>query len=190
MPGLPGSTCFVSWTPRVLGGLSVLDALPNPDSARLVRAALDEVIEAEGPVHTDRLVRLVAGGFGLGRVSEARAAAMLRCLNSAAIKIAGEPFAWPAGIDPSSWRGFRASPGGSDRPIEQVEKREIVNAMSVLCDVSAGMTPEELKREALRVFGGKRMTANISAVLDAAVNHGLAAGRLREGTGGLLVAGI
>ncbi len=42
---------------------------PEPIGAEQVRAALVEVIAAEGPISRARLVRLVAESFGLSRVS-------------------------------------------------------------------------------------------------------------------------
>jgi hypothetical protein len=49
------------------------------------------------------------------------------------------------------------------------------------------MNREELKREALRIFGRRRMTANITAMLDEAIALGLTSDRLREAPSGLIV---
>ena len=72
---------FGPWTPRRLGTVEVLDRLPDYRAASLVSAALTEIITAEGPIHTDRLASLVARGFGLNRVAEARKSAILRHLS-------------------------------------------------------------------------------------------------------------
>ena len=45
---------------------------------------------------------------------------------------------------------------------------------------SAGMSHDELLRETLDVFGGKRLTAGITARLDSGVQAALRDGRLRE----------
>jgi hypothetical protein len=187
--GLPGSEPLVLWNPRIIGALEILDALPGADASQLVAATLREIVETEGPIQLDRLARLVAGGFGLGRVSVVRNSAILRLLDPDVRADPGEPFAWPSRLDPLTWTGFRPTPAGIDRPIEQISRREIVNAMVALCHVSAGMNAEELKREALGVFGGRRMTANITSALDAALELGCSNGRLKLGSGGMIVPG-
>jgi hypothetical protein len=43
-------------------------------------SALSDAVAAEGPIHVDRLTKLVAGAFGLSRVVESRRTAILRHL--------------------------------------------------------------------------------------------------------------
>ncbi len=71
---------FVPWSMTTSGGVAVLDALPSPSAAQRVRSVLVEVITAEGPIARARLARAVAGSFGLPRVAEARATAILRLI--------------------------------------------------------------------------------------------------------------
>ena len=61
-------------------------------------------------------------------------------------------------------------------PFEHVPLREIVNAMVFIARASAGISVDELQREALAVFGGRRRTRGIGERLDAAGAHW--AGRL------------
>lgn len=179
---------FRPWAPRRFGHVDVLDELPARHAARQVAEALIEVVEAEGPVTLDRLAKLVANGFGLNRVAESRKAAILGQLPKAIRRDRDEAVAWPAGVDPAGWRGYRPTPDGVDRPIEQVPLREIGNAMVVLAEASAGIDREELHREALRVFGLRRRTAAASARLDEALSLVVRAGRVAF-DGALIVSG-
>lgn len=111
---------FRPWSPRRFGPVGVLDDLPAPHARREVAAALTEVVDAEGPVTLDRLAKLVANGFGLNRVAESRKSAILECLPRAVRRDRAEPVAWPAGLEPIEWQGYRATPEGVERPIEQV----------------------------------------------------------------------
>jgi hypothetical protein len=181
---------FHVWEPRPLGTVGDLDQLSARAPRERVAAALRDAVETEGPIHFDRLVKVVASSFGLGRVSEARATAIMRLLDPDLRADGSEPFAWPQRLDPDGWRGYRPTPDGLDRPIEQISKREIVNAMSAICSASAGIAPEELKREALRLFGGRRMTAYATAVLSGALEQGLASGRLVLGADGFVTEGV
>ncbi|MFC7659213.1 DUF3320 domain-containing protein [Pseudonocardia benzenivorans] len=179
---------FRPWVPRRFGHVDVLDELPARHAARQVADALTEVVQAEGPVTFDRLARLVANGFGLTRVAESRKAAILDQLPRAVRRDRAEAVAWPAGVDPTEWRGFRPAPDGVDRPIEQVPLREIGNAMVALAEASAGINREELHREALRVFGLRRRTAAASARLDEALSLACRSGLLSV-DGALIVPG-
>ena len=59
--------------------------------------------------------------------------------------------------------------------------------MAALAKASGGMPIDELRREALTVFGGRRMTKGITERLDAAVALGVRHGRL-DLTNGLVTA--
>jgi hypothetical protein len=174
----PSSTSFRPWSPRRFGPVAVLDDLPARYAAREVTAALTEVVDAEGPVTLDRLAKLVANGFGLNRVAESRKSAILECLPRALRRDRAEPVAWPTAIQPAEWRGYRPTPEGVDRPIEQVPLREIGNAMVALAGAAAGMGRTDLHREALRVFGLRRLTTATAARFDEALSMTVRAGRL------------
>jgi SpoU rRNA methylase family enzyme len=170
---------FVPWAVRHLGHVDVLDALPTRSAASAVSAALAEVVAAEGPIHTDRLARLVANGFGLNRVAESRKSAILRHLPRGLRQDSVESVVWSAARVPEEWVGFRSTPEGVDRPLEHVPLREIVNAMVPATRAAAGMPREELHREVLAVFGWRRRTRGATERLDAALELGVRSNRLR-----------
>ena len=60
--------------------------------------------------------------------------------------------------------------------------------MRVIAEQSGGADRAELKREALALFGGKRMTAAVVARLDMALERAFARGALRELPSGFVVA--
>ena len=166
------------WAATGSGTVAVLDALPARAAATRVTRALAAAVDAEGPVHTDRLARLVARSFGLDRVTDARRAAILRHLPPDLRRDDAEPVVWPADPDPDTWTGFRRTPPDVERPLAHVPLREIANAMVALCGAAAGMSRDELRRSALAVFGGRRLTIGLTERLDAALDLGLATGRL------------
>ncbi|MGQ0572778.1 MAG: DUF3320 domain-containing protein [Pseudonocardia sp.] len=174
-----GTEVFVPWTVRYLGSKDVLDDLPARHAGAQVVSALEEVVAAEGPIHTDRLARLVANGFGLGRVAESRKAAILRHRPRRLVLDTTEPVVWPVGRVPEEWSGFRCTDDGVDRPFEHVPLREITNAMVASVRASAGMARDELHREVLAVFGWRRRTSGFVERLDTALDLGVRTGRLR-----------
>ncbi|HVQ96388.1 MAG TPA: DUF3320 domain-containing protein, partial [Mycobacteriales bacterium] len=178
-----GAGVFEPWVVGRLGPVEVLDALPRPDAAAQVAAALRAAVTAEGPIHTDRLARLVANAYGLNRVVETRKTAILRHLPPDLRRDDLEPVVWPPGRDPDSWPGYRRTPADADRPLEHVPLREIVNAMVTCTRASAGMPPDELHRVVLAIFGGRRLTTGIADRLDTALRTGRHLNRLTHTNG-------
>lgn len=187
----PDVADFSPWIPVRLGTVAVLDSLPSGRSATQVRDAIREVVQAEGPVHRARVVKLVASAFGLDRVAQVRAAAILRCVPSELSRANGErTFLWPEQIEPDTWMGVKCVEAGASRDVEHVSLVEIANAMRVSADLSGGMTDEEIKRDALGMFGGKRLTAAIRERLEAGLAYGLESGRLDRDPTGYVVNGL
>ncbi|MCZ2817907.1 DUF4011 domain-containing protein [Modestobacter sp. VKM Ac-2984] len=182
---LDGEEPFTPWTPEPAGERSLLDQLGNRRMAERVGRVLQAGADAEGPIHLDRLTRLAAGAFGLGRVAQARKDA-LTALVPASVRVGD--FVWPAGLDRSSWIGFRRDPEAT-RPMEQVAPEETGNAMVALCRASAGMTKDELFAQTLEVFGYRRRTPAQVAVLEAALSAAVDAGQLTEAASGLVISG-
>ncbi|MGY1753877.1 DUF4011 domain-containing protein [Blastococcus sp. SYSU D01042] len=180
---MDGETPFVPWIPKGAGEKSVLDELPAAKAARAVRRVLTAGIKAEGPIHVDRLAKLTVGAFGLNRATESRKAALLSLLPPSAVQ--GEHL-WPEGVTPESYEGFRRQVSSTDRPIDQVAPEEIANAMRALCRAAAGMGRGELLTQTAAVFGHKRRSAAVTAVLEKALVAAIGRGRLTEQPNGLL----
>ncbi|MBD8477025.1 DUF3320 domain-containing protein [Microbacterium sp. CFBP 8794] len=179
---------FMPWPTTPSGGVDVLDALPSRSAAERVRSVLVEAIAAEGPISRARLVRLVAESFGLSRVSGTRATAILGLIPDAHTRQGDEQFVWPAGVDVATWRDVHTSTPGESRPLESVALEEIANAMAVVAQLGGGVREDEIKREALRLFGGKRMTTQISERLAEALTMAVATRRVELAPSGAYLA--
>ena len=68
--------------PRVEGDVTILDQLPSLGATNHVRMVVHAAIDAEAPIHKDRLAKVVAGAFGLNRVSEERKRGIQRVVPS------------------------------------------------------------------------------------------------------------
>jgi hypothetical protein len=179
---------YREWAPRIEGDVSVLDELPGASAKTQVRAVVHTVIGAEAPIHPDRLAKVVAGAFGLHRVAEGRRRSIQRVVPSEYKRNDGEGFYWPTDVDPATWRVVRCPADGDSRPLDEVSLTEIGNAMVVVAEQTGGIERDELKREALGLFGGRRMTAGIEARLDAALDRAVQKGMLVV-SGGLVRSG-
>ncbi|WP_318241476.1 DUF3320 domain-containing protein [Cellulomonas avistercoris] len=176
------------WAPGVLGKVSTLDRLPDARAAEQVRAAVVDAITVEGPIHPDRLAKIVAGAYGLGRVGEERKASIRR-LVPAENRPADDDFYWPAGVEPRTWLEVRRVANGGSRPVDEVSLVEIANALRVAADETGGASADELKRRALQMFRGKRVTEAIGKRLDAGLALALEWGRVRVRGVGTYVSG-
>ncbi len=181
--GLLNEETFVPWTTSLYGDVSTLDRLPDRRAAEQVRRVLESVVEAEGPVHLDRLCRLVANSFGLNQVRAARADAIRRLVPSDLRRDRSEDFAWPRSLDLAGWRTFRREPAEVTRGLSEVSRRELVNAMASICSASAGASRDELLREVGKVFGVQRLASAKSAQLSSALDQAVSDGRLMERQG-------
>ncbi|WP_433784429.1 DUF4011 domain-containing protein [Actinomycetospora sp. CA-101289] len=157
--GARQSSEFQAWEPGLLGGRETLDALPEPAAAARVRRALADAIAAEAPIPLARLARAVARAFDLNRVRQERVDAILALLSPDLRVVDG--VVWKPGTDPASWTEFRGSADGMSRPFEDIPLKEIANAMDAVSRESGGMDREELYRETLAAFGGRRLTTGI-----------------------------
>ncbi|WP_369134104.1 AAA domain-containing protein [Modestobacter sp. I12A-02662] len=166
---------FVAWKPKPAGEKQQLDQLKDPAVGKAVRRVLNAGIRAEGPVHRDRLTRLAAGSFGLTRVTEARRDALLGLLPTSAVD--GD-YLWPKGVDKGSWSGFRRQASSTVRPLEHVAPEELANAMVALTRAADGLTEDALFTATVGVFGHRRRTPAQQPLLEAALAHARATGRL------------
>lgn len=172
----------------MIGSIRVLDEIHTSYNRAHVVKIIESIIDAEGPVHRDRLAKLVAGAFSLGKVNEARRTAIQRVVPAEYARPTDPEFYWPAGVDPLSWRTVRTSPRGEGRPISEISLVEIGNAMAVVAEQSGGSGVDDLKRDALKMLGLIKMMFATSARLDEALARALSAGFLKEQSRGIIVA--
>lgn len=169
---------YKPWTVRRFGGRDILDALPSRRSVMAIREALRTIVEAEGPVHQERLAKLTCAAFELNKVNADRANSVLDALDSSVHRCDREGFIWEASIDPEQWDVFRVNGQDVERKLEHVSVVELRNAMIDVVRQSGGISVTELHLETIRLFGGKRRTAGITARLNEGLQYGVVTERL------------
>lgn len=180
---LRGAVPFVPHQRYHAGLRQVLDNLPSPGPVNRIRPVIENVVNAEGPVHVDRLAVLVAACFDLDEPNGAQVKSIVKQIPGAfLVEDAGdtEVFAWPTTVSPAQWTRFRPS---SQRPLKQVCLREIGNAMVALCRQAAGMARDELLAETFALFGTGRQTGTLNSRLEAALDLAVSRGKLHLALG-------
>lgn len=160
----------------LLGDQSILGpgAGANPS---LVRRAIDEVAQFEGPITEQRLASVAVSRFGMSAVRQNR----MESLRAQFVHLpkTQTPFGvvyWSDTRPADSWRGFRTSSGEVTRNIDDVPAEEISNAMVSVVRLGDSGFREEIVRHTAEVFGRKAVTKvlkeKLNSILDWTVNQG------------------
>ncbi len=152
---------------------------PDSSSRAKIAAALRSGAQAEGPIHVERLIKLVADGMGIGRLRAEKAATLRGLIPSELPRTEEDTVVWPAGSDPDEYLTYRSS-NPDERPYQQVPRIELSNAMAPLVESSMGLERDELFRLTLREFHVLRLTTQIRERLELALSEAIASGRLSE----------
>ncbi len=155
--------------------------LDEPTASNLdrIRSAMAAGADAEGPIHAERLVRLVADALGIRRLSAEKQRTLMSLLPRSRATTENGTVMWPAGIDPASYLEYRPS-SSSDRSLSHVPAIEVGNAMIPIVRRSMGVDREELFRETMRVFGSERLTAQVRSRMQAGLENALDRGLVVE----------
>ena len=166
-PSVVGNSrlAFEPWGPVPVGDVCVLDDLPKVAAKQKVRAVAVEIVDAEGPIHVDRLAQLIAASFGVQKLHANRAVKITRQAKAAGLLIDKAKFVWPDGVDPKAWAEFRPNTSQVERPFLFVSPVEIANAMRFHKKRTAGISDTDLDSATLRTFGRKRRTKQFAAHL-------------------------
>jgi len=159
-----GAVPWTPWPVTVVGEKATLDNLRSREARTRVRSVIEDIVDAEGPVHIDRLVRLTGNAFGFQRVAADRQARIRRQVPNADVEVVDD-FVWPAGIDRDRWHIYRIAPAG-ERPINEISPEELNNAARSLLAQRGPMPEDEMWRAVLEVFGRTRMTAQAVQALE------------------------
>ena len=126
------------------------------ENRQLQSRLLEELINAEGPIHFDYAVRRLASLWGLKRkgpriVQAAREALNLLLINQKVV-VKGS-FLWPPGLQEVQARVPVPGVPESKRKLGHIPPEEIENAMELVAQYALGISAESLIGETAKVFG-------------------------------------
>lgn len=148
-----------------LGVPEDLDRIRSRPTSSAIDLAISEIVAIEGPVSIDRLARTIVHRFGFERASPRRQDQIKRKVPRERVHRSRlGVFVWPEEINPVTWRSFRTTPPGTDRPLEDIAPEEIANAMQSLAQHT--VSRDELFRTTLATFGFSRLTKQATLRLD------------------------
>lgn len=168
---------------------------PRGDREKLLKTALHalakliaKVVEIEGPVHREELLRIVAKLYGArvtGDAEERLGAAVERAVSDGSVALRGA-FVWPGGMTepPLRWRGA----DDAERSAELICVEEVARATRALVEREYGIPVDDVPAATLRLMGFKRVTDSLAALGRAGYEAARDAGWLRTDRDGFVVA--
>lgn len=175
---LTGAIPWEPWAVAVIGEQADLDSLRPTRVKEMVRSLIEDVAETEGPIHKERLAKLVGYGFGFSRVSTARTKRIINQITHAAVFVDAHGFVWPEGIDTTKWLIHRTSTE-VQRPFEDISPIEIANAAASLSKVHQGLSRADLRQKVLEQFGRKKKSKGSENHLDLGISYAISSGRIQ-----------
>ena len=156
--------------------------LDDLDAVPIIRTVAAGILEVEGPIPVDRLVSTIARRFDYSRVGDTKRALLQQTVRDA-FAISPDDFAWPAGLEASTWRAARRTPSSAVRAVTDVSPQEISNAIELLLAESLSIDSDELLRETASVLGYSRLTDTTRTSMERGLALALSENRVqRAGT--------
>ena len=158
------------------------DEFMQPQSAVLIRQAVQTVLTQEAPISEILLTRRVVQSFGLSRAGtriQGKISLILRSMHLPCTVQSGQNIHWLPTQSPASYEGFRVSATGT-RDVGDIPVQEIANAVCATLTRQIAMPKDDLLRETANALGYTRLGGNVIASISAGIACAVQTGRIAE----------
>lgn len=153
------------------------DLAANRQRRARIRAEMQDLVEEEGPISQNRLLKMISARYGIQRLKEPRRSSITSCLRGSKVVATDGQIYWPKSIDRSAWSVIRVP--GQDREISDIPKRELENAVVLILHRSISeLDQSALRTELNRMFGFGRAGSQIADAYRDAVSGLVDQGRV------------
>lgn len=138
-----------------------IDNFYDRQTKKLIKEAISEIVQVEGPISQPALIRTLINSTGLGRVGKNISEHLDKLVTTADVKItrqSGVRFLWNHGSDPAEYHTFRFR---EQRSTEDICKYELKNAVCCLLQENGPMTKEEITKAMVNLLGYSRSSHRI-----------------------------
>ena len=147
----------------------------QPSCKKIIKDAIKAVIESEAPVSEARLSRRVIQSFGITRSTpkvQNRLSQLVDSLELQSTIQYEDRFIWRKDQNPDEYAFVRANGEGDDkRDVKEIPVQEAANAVCLVLHEQISMSHDDLVRESAKLMNFSRITANVNAAFDAAVQY-------------------
>lgn len=138
-----------------------IDNFYDRQTKKLIKEAISEIVQAEGPISQPALIRTLINSTGLGRAGKNISEHLDKLVATADVKItrqSGVRFLWNHGSNPADYHTFRFQ---EQRNTEDICKYELKNAVCCLLQENGPMTKEEITKAMVSLLGYSRSSHRI-----------------------------
>lgn len=138
-----------------------IDNFYDRQTKKLIKEAISEIVQVEGPISQPALIRTLINSTGLGRAGKNISEHLDKLVATADVKItrqSGVRFLWNHGSNPADYHIFRFQ---EQRNTEDICKYELKNAVCCLLQENGPMTKEEITKAMVSLLGYSRSSHRI-----------------------------
>lgn len=138
-----------------------IDNFYDRQTKKLIKEAISEIVQVEGPISQPALIRTLINSTGLGRAGKNISEHLDKLVAMADVKItrqSGVRFLWNHGSNPADYHTFRFQ---EQRNTEDICKYELKNAVCCLLQENGPMTKEEITKAMVSLLGYSRSSHRI-----------------------------
>jgi hypothetical protein len=151
------------------------DQFYSNESTSLITQQIIQVINEEGPISRNLLVKRVLQAWGIARMGsklDQRFTQLLAGANVRRTEADGTVYFWPQGIEPAAYGIFRVPTNeGERRSAEDLPPEEVAAAVKAVLSAQISLPQDDLVKQVVKILGYARS----GAALDKAVRSGIAA---------------
>ena len=143
-----------------------------------------EIVQTEGPILKDNLIRKVMASFGVNKsnaVLEATEKA-IKFVKIKSVRQKGIVFCWAPDQDPKAYTGLRVS---NERSGNEISPQEMRNAAIYALQTKGELSKDDLVKEMSRIFGYKRLGKNLETTLQTGVQYARSSKAIVSVSGGM-----
>ena len=140
---------------------------------------IQRVLEAEAPIESKRLARLVGNCWGLQRVMQNRVDLILNFIPTD--HLTRTPFGdyvWSTPSQAQSWTEYRPSGPTAERQPHEIAPKEFTNALVDLVEHYRSVSKEDGTRSLASIFGFDRLTKKVRGHIEAIIDYAIQTGVL------------
>ena len=138
-----------------------IDNFYDRRTKKLIKEAISEIVQVEGPISQPALIRTLINSTGLGRAGKNISEHLDKLVATADVKItrqSGVRFLWNHGSNPADYHTFRFR---EQRNTEDICKYELKNAVCCLLQENGPMTKEDITKAMVNLLGYSRSSHRI-----------------------------
>jgi hypothetical protein len=171
---------FVAADPDVTPMATV--AFVQKDAVADIVEKLQQIIDAEAPIHYERMTRKALRAFHIGRSSAQTLEAVDKAVKKTVSKTqkqSGIKFIWRKDQDPDTYRIYRRDVHADDkRNLDEICQQELKNAVCVTLAEKGALDKEMLIKETIHTMGYTRSGTSLVAAVNRGIKYGRKTGEI------------